>query len=314
MNFIDLDKKLQAEFAQKRIKAEWIATQNKKRAKSTEAYSQIEKIEKDLIFDFAKAKANGKQTSELASALKLARAKKKEILKALKLSESDLEPKYSCKKCSDSGFIGGTMCSCYQKRRNEELVKECGLDINSSATFEKFDTKICKNEKHAETLEKLKNKLVEWSEKYPNVKKNNILLSGTPGGGKTFLTQCLANEMIKKGYSVCFVSAYEMNNMFLKYHTTFNNHKYSYIAPLIESDFLFVDDLGTEPIMKNVTLNNLFVVLSERERFARPMIVSTNLLPEHILDRYGERIYSRLNNKLSSLVFFLEGDDLRTTK
>ena len=121
-------------------------------------------------------------------------------------------------------------------------------------------------------------------------------------------------EMLKKNYSVCFLSAFDMNNMFLKYHTTFDSTKNSWLEPLVECDMLFIDDLGTEPVMKNVTLNYLFLLLSERERFKRPIIITTNLLPENILDRYGERIYSRLNNKLSSLVLYVEGDDLRLSK
>ena len=314
MDLRNIDKKLQAEFAQKRILANKIATQNKKRANSVLAYAQLEKLEKEIVFEFAKQKSEKKPTNELSQNLKTIRSEKSKILSALKLSESDLLPKYSCKKCGDVGFVGTIMCDCYKKRRNEEIVKECGLELNKNAVFEKYDTKICKNEKHAETLQKLKEKLLLWSEKYPNVKKKNILISGTPGGGKTYLTQCLANKMLEKNLSVCFLSAFDMNNMFLKYHTTFDASKSSYLSPLVNCDVLFVDDLGTEPNIKNVTLNYLFVVLSERERFGKPIVVSTNLLPENILDKYGERIYSRLNSNLNSLVVFVDGDDLRMTK
>ncbi len=314
MNFKEINKRLQNEFSKRKLQAEWVANQNRKRASSVPAYAKLSVLEREIMFELARCKVNGQPTTELAKTLKTARAQKLAVLKALKLSEADLEPKYTCKKCSDVGFVGSNMCECYRKRRNEEIVKECGLDINKNVTFDKFDTTICKNAKHAATLEKLKNKLQEWSNKFPDVKKKNILIAGTPGGGKTYLTQCLANEMLKKNCSVCFVSAFDMNNMFMKYHTTFDSSKNSYLEPLIYSDILFIDDLGTEPIMKNVTLNYLFVVLSERERFGKPLIVSTNLLPENILDRYGERIYSRLNSKLQSLVVFVEGDDLRITR
>lgn len=314
MNFKEINKRLQLEFSKKKIKADWTANQNRKRANSVPAYAKLSVLEKEIMFELARCKVNKQPTTELANTLKTARAEKLKILKALNLTEADLEPKYSCKKCNDVGFVGSNMCDCYRKRRNEEIVKECGLDINKNATFANFNTSICKNEKHANTLNKLKNKLEEWSNKFPNVKKKNILISGTPGGGKTYLTQCLANEMLKKDCSVCFVSAFDMNNMFLKYHTTFDASKSSYLEPLIHSDILFIDDLGTEPIMKNVTLNYLFVVLSERERFGKPLIVSTNLLPENILDRYGERIYSRLTSKMQSFVVFVEGDDLRQSR
>ncbi len=311
MDFTDLNKSLQAEFARKRINAEWLANKNKKRANSVPAYAKLSVLEREISFELARCKINKEPTKELAQNLKQVRENKTKVLRAIGLCEADLLPKYSCKICSDSGFVGSKMCECFKKRRNEEIIKTCGLDINKDVMFSTFNTKVCKNEKHAKTLEKLKNKLQEWSDKFPDVKKKNILISGTPGGGKTYLTQCLANEMLKKDCSVLFVSAYDMNNMFAKFHTTFTANKNAYLSPLIHTDLLFVDDLGTEPIMKNVTLNYLFLVLSERERFGKPMIVTTNLLPQNIMDRYGERIYSRLTNKRNTLSFFVEGNDLR---
>ena len=314
MDFKDINKMLQEEFAKKKIKANFIANQNRKRANSIPAYAKLSVLEKEIMFELARCKVNGEPTTALAKTLKTTRTEKQKILKALNLSESDLEPKYSCKLCSDSGIVGSNICSCYKKRRNEEIVKRCGLDLNKNATFDTFDTSICKDKNHAKTLDKLKNILVKWSNNFPNVKSKNIVISGTPGGGKTYITHCLANEMLKKDAFVCFVSAFDMNNMFLKYHTTFNATKNDYFTPLVESDILFIDDLGTEPIMQNVTLNYLFLVLSERERFGKPIIVSTNLRPEDILDRYGERIYSRLTNKMNSMFVFVEGVDLRTVK
>ena len=314
MDFKDLNKQLQEEFAKKKIRAEWIATKNKKHANSVPAYAKLTVLEKEIMFELARCKVNNQPTTEYAKSLKTIRSEKQHILKELGLSAADLEPKYECTLCNDIGFVGSKMCDCFQKRRNEEIVKRCGLDINKNVTFENFNTDICKNPKHAKELSKLKDKLVEWSKKFPNVKKKNIIISGTPGGGKTYLTQCLANEMLKQKCSVCFVSAFDMNNMFLKYHTTFDISKNSYLDPLINSDLLFIDDLGTEPITKNVTLNYLFLVLSERERFGKPMIVSTNLRAEDILNRYNERIYSRLTNKMQSFFVFIEGEDLRTSK
>ncbi len=220
----------------------------------------------------------------------------------------------NAKKCNDTGFVTNGMCECYKKRRNEELLKQSGLTLSKNTSFENFDTKICTNKKQAELLEKLKNILQTFAENYPNIKKRNILISGTTGVGKTYLSECLANKLSEKNYSVCFVTAFDLNNMLLKYHTSFDANKHTNIAPLLDSDFLFIDDLGTEPILKNVTLNYLYLILSERDRHQKPIIITTNLLPENILDRYGERNYSRLSNKQTSLVVHLDGDDLRLKK
>lgn len=314
MNYQELNKKLQNEFALKRIKAEEKAAKNRDKLKKFPAFFELSKLEAKVVFELAKAKDAGKKTTELAKVLKETREEKLKFLKKLKLTPADLEPKYECDSCNDTGILGGRICHCFKRRRNEELVKACGIDASKLASFDKFDTKICSDKLQAETLEKLKKLMEKWANAYPDVKKKNFVLSGKVGVGKTFITECLASHMIQKDYSVCFVSAFDMNNMMLSYHTTFDASKETHLIPLLLSDFLFIDDLGTEPLINNVTLNYLFLVLSERERFGRPVIVTTNLEPVDILDRYGERIYSRLTSKKTSQIFHLDGADLRGVK
>lgn len=311
MNYQELNKMIQNEFAKKRVKAEEIANNNREKLKKFPAFMRLVKLEKQVIFELAKAKTAGEKTTELSKILKTTREEKLKFLKSLNLSPDDLEPKYECDNCFDTGVFGGRVCHCFKRRQNEEIVKASGLDAENLASFDKFDTKICAEPIQAKNLEKLKNKLETWAKSYPNIKKRNIVLSGKTGLGKTFISECLANHMIKQGYSVCYVSAFDMNNMMLAYHTTFDSSKETHLVPLLESDFLFIDDLGTEPLINNVTLNYLFLVLSERERFSRPVIVTTNLNSENILDRYGERIYSRLTSKLTSVCLKFDGHDLR---
>ena len=266
------------------------------------------------MFEISKKSPRSESFKNLKENLKTVREEKSKVLEKLKLKESDLKPKYSCKICSDTGFVGGRPCECYRKKKSKMLIEAFGLSTNRSCTFENFDTKICKNEKQAEALKKIANNLQKWAEKYPNNEKNNIFISGKTGVGKTYLTSCLANKFINDDRSFCFVSAFDLNESFLKYHTSFDKTKSSWIEPFIEADILFIDDLGTEPILKNVTKNYLYLVLSERERFSRPVIVTSNFNPLEILDRYDERINSRLCNKRYSHMWLIEGDDLRLTK
>ena len=55
MNFKDLDKRLQAEFSQKKLKAEWIANQNKARLSKVKSWQKLDQLERELVFEFAKA-------------------------------------------------------------------------------------------------------------------------------------------------------------------------------------------------------------------------------------------------------------------
>ena len=314
MDFRQINKNLQREFALKKMRAEEKATKNNAWLNSIPAYYKLSQIEKELALEISRQKIAGNPCKELQKTIADARDKKKKILTKVGLKESDLLPKYDCKICSDTGVAFGQVCECFKKRRNEELCKAFGIEISKLKTFENFNTQICKNDEQAKNLEKTKEKLEKWSNDYPNVKKTKIILSGKTGLGKTHICECLANALINKGYSVCFVSAFEMVNCFLKYHTTFDAEKYSWIQPFIESDFLFIDDLGTEPKLKNVTINYLYLVLSERERYSRPVVVTTNLEVKNILENYDERIYSRLINKQNGAIFQINGDDLRVSK
>lgn len=314
MDFRQIDKDLQIEFATQKMNEEKVASQNLLRANSNPVYKKLDSLERELVFEISKKSPRSESFKNLKENLKTVREEKSKVLEKLKLKESDLKPKYSCKICSDTGFVGGRPCECYRKKKSKMLIESFGLSTNRSCTFENFDTKICKNEKQAEALKKISNNLQKWAEKYPNNEKNNIFISGKTGVGKTYLTSCLANKFINDDRSVCFVSAFDLNESFLKYHTSFDKTKSSWIEPFIEADILFIDDLGTEPILKNVTKNYLYLVLSERERFSRPVIVTSNFNPLEILDRYDERINSRLCNKRYSHMWLIEGDDLRLTK
>ena len=314
MDFRQIDRDLQTEFASRKMSVEKIATQNLFRANSNPAYKKLDSIERELVLEISKKSPRSESFKNLKENLKTVREEKLKILNKLGLKESDLKPKYACKICSDTGYFEGRPCECFRKKKNKKLIEAFGLSANTSCTFETFDTQICKNEKQAEKLKKIADALQKWADKYPKNEKNNIFISGKTGVGKTYLTSCLANKFINEDKSVCFVSAFDLNESFLKYHTSFDKTKSTWIEPFIEADILFIDDLGTEPILKNVTKNYLYLVLSERERFLRPVIVTSNFNPLEILSKYDERINSRLCNKRYSHMWLIEGDDLRLTK
>ena len=102
-----------------------------------------------------------------------------------------------------------------------------------------------------------------------------------------------------------------MNNIFLNYHGSFDKDKSNILSALLDPDLLIIDDLGTEPLFKNVTREYLGVVITERNLHKKRTIITSNLTPNDLLDRYGERIYSRIFSKINSLQIALTGDDLR---
>ena len=145
-----------------------------------------------------------------------------------------------------------------------------------------------------------------------NLDSSSYVFYGKCGVGKTFLAECIANELQKK-FDVLYLNSFELNNLFIKYHTAPLEEKNFYFSSLINSDLVIIDDLGTEPIYNKVTLEYLYLFLSERTKNNKPFIITTNLSPKEILARYGERIFARIfqNGNTEPCILFPD-NNLRT--
>ena len=212
-----------------------------------------------------------------------------------------LKPKYECKDCNDTGIFNGKMCHCLLNALNKEILERS----SNKKKFKKFSDAnlniMDENDKKAMEI------LRTWTDKYPSVNKININLIGGAGMGKTFLMECVASALINKGISAVFVSAFELNESARRYHIgkayDFSNY--------IDAEVLLIDDLGSEPVLKNITKEYLYNLINVRQNNNRPTIISTNLSLDNILDRYDERIFSRLCNKQYSINILFNSNDKR---
>ena len=80
---------------------------------------------------------------------------------------------------------------------------------------------------------------------------------------------------------------------------------------MIGCDILLIDDLGTEPMMQNVTREYLFTLLNERQAQQKHTVLATNLNHMDLMNRYGERVLSRLMDGMNMQTLELKGKDLR---
>ena len=74
---------------------------------------------------------------------------------------------------------------------------------------------------------------------------------------------------------------------------------------------LLIDDLGTEPMMRNITVEYLFTLLNERIAAKRHTVIATNLSPVQLQERYGERVMSRILDRSRGVALKFVGRDVR---
>ncbi|MBQ3047912.1 MAG: ATP-binding protein [Clostridia bacterium] len=290
-----------------KIQNENIAEENLKKALFNEEFKNAYSLYKSLNIKKTKLNVLGEDTKQIDGELNAAKDKLQSVIKKLKLSTKDFKPNYSCKICSDSGEVGGEYCTCYYKKLNEQLLKNLGANVDSAHNFENADFSIFDN---SEQIKKLYKKVEEWCDNLSQSKCKTLVLSGDPGVGKTYLTECICNKLINKNLVVNYYSSFALNDLFYKYHTAFYQNKAGLLDGVLESDILIIDDFGSEPKTK-ATEEYFYAILNERLVKNKHTIISTNLLPMQILDKYGERTFSRLNNKASSVMIKIENKDLR---
>lgn len=217
------------------------------------------------------------------------------------IDRTRLEPHYECPICNDTGVVGGRICKCFLGELNKKISLGASSQVEFSA-FEKSDDSLL-NDNDKKAYEVVKT----WCKKYPLVTKRNINIIGGAGSGKTFMLECVANEMLNNNYVVIYKTAFELNELARLYHL---GKSYDF-ADLLTADILLIDDLGTEPILKNITVEYLYNLINTRQVHNLPTIISTNLSLDNILSRYDERIFSRLGNKNLALNISLTSQDLR---
>ena len=242
------------------------------------------------------------------------------LLRANGLPDDYLELHYTCPDCHDTGYIGSEKCHCFkqaiirllysQSNLNDILEKEnfstCSLDyysynhidpITGRSSLEAMQTALKSCHKFLDT----------FSEEF-----HNILLYGDTGVGKTFLSHCIAKELMDAAYSVVYLTATQLFEIFAQ--NTFgrreeqNPEEFEYIY---DCDLLIIDDLGTE-LPNSFTVSQLFVCMNERILRQKSTIISTNLALEDIKAIYSERIFSRISSNYT--ILRLTGDDIRIQK
>ena len=137
------------------------------------------------------------------------------------------------------------------------------------------------------------------------------MLKGSSGLGKTFLLHAAAKRLLERNINVLMLSAVRY---FEIARSAYFSGDMTELRPIMEADVLLIDDLGTEPMMNNITIPQWFTLIEERRGAGRGTVWSTNLTEADLIERYTERIASRLLDPHVCAIYTFEGEDLRRRK
>ena len=210
-----------------------------------------------------------------------------------------------CELCSATGYTKGKLCKCVMAGYTRRLMEQSGVDLNTSPVFctKTFD------EKTAPAIKKVYTLLQTFCDKFPNTARRNIVLCGGTGTGKTHAVRTMAARVANAGHSVIYTTAFDLVQIF-------GSHKNNWgvsdkFDAVLECDLLIIDDLGSEPQIKNITQEYLFNLVNQRTLHGRHMVVTTNMDVQGLFDTYDQRTAGRLVDKSASVVINMPGSDLR---
>jgi DNA replication protein DnaC len=135
----------------------------------------------------------------------------------------------------------------------------------------------------------------------------NLFLYGDTGVGKTFLSHCIAGELLQRAHSVLYFSAQELFEKLAGFAFS-RDAATGCLDDILQCDLLIIDDLGTE-FTNAFVASQLFSCISERELNRHPTIISTNLSLKEMQARYSDRVFSRITSTYE--ICKLTGRDIR---
>ena len=248
--------------------------------------------------------------------------KKEALLTKMNLPLDYLEPSFDCKLCNDTGYVNNELCSCIKQKALDIEYNKSNIGNLAKENFANFDFKLYSDKPNEElynskvsprdNIRKIYTISKQFVENFDLPNQKNLMFLGPTGLGKTFLSNCIAKELLDSGKTVLYHTAPIMLDQLIQ--SKFDNDN-SFSEHLLTTDLLIIDDLGTET-MNNMKFTELFTIINTRllnqSNKITKTIISTNLDLKGIFETYNERIGSRIAGNYDICRFF--GEDIRLKK
>ena len=233
----------------------------------------------------------------------------------------DGEPE--CALCRDSGFLPeGEPCRClmayYPQEQNRRLSKLLDLGNQSFETFslDWYGREVWPEYGRSplENMKMIREICGDYTRTFPRCR-GNLLFTGAPGLGKTFLSACVAREVSARGFSVVYDTAGHVFQQFesgkFGRENPFEEDPDREVNRYLNCDLLIMDDVGTE-MLTSFVQSAFYRIVNDRLVNRRKTVLSTNLPMTELERRYGMAAASRIRGEYQMLRFF--GEDIRVLK
>lgn len=326
-------KNLLKEYEQKRLAA--ISDLERRKEKLYSSNSRLAEIDSELnnyAINTAKSilssSNNSNSIDDLKTKIEILNKEKFSILKSLGINADFFKPIFECNLCEDTGYIKDgnkyNLCSCIKQKLFDIEYNKSNISSLEKDNFDNFDLNLysdkinedlySSNLSPRDNIKNIKEIALSFINNFDNLEEKNLLFVGNTGLGKTFLSNCIANELLKIGKTILYQTAPVMLDSIIDYRFNKNVSTNLY-ENILDVDLLIIDDLGTE-CMNSMKFSELFNVINTRllnqNNHITKTIISTNLNLKDLKDKYDERIFSRFVGNYNICRFF--GDDIRFIK
>lgn len=230
-----------------------------------------------------------------------------------------LQPIYRCSACRDTGYVGEPvheMCACLKRAVLARLYQAEGLQGLEKENFAAFDENIFPDDPiegrkgtQRSFIRKCRVFCEEYADTFAQGEGKGLLLCGRSGLGKTFLMNCIAQRVLERGYSVVVVSAYKLIEAMRRFQ--FGEEGMDQVQDMLSCDLLCIDDLGSEPMLRGITVSSLYHIINERRNAGRAVVITTNCDSDQLYEKYDDRIGARLTDPGRMTVIPFVGVDVR---
>ncbi len=242
-------------------------------------------------------------SAELKRRIRLLEEERQRVMRQNNIDPDFDKLTYDCPLCSDTGYTPDSKrCSCFRRKLVEALYSYSNLGgLLKRQNFDNFDLNMYSDTikpdgktSVREYMGNVRDMCRRFCDNFDS-ETRGFLFYGNSGLGKTFLSSCIAKELMDRGRSVVYAKATRL-------FSVYEDMRFGRISPsdarpltdsVYEADLLIIDDLGTESITKNTTAF-LFDIINERAMNSRKMIISTNHSPEELTGIYSYRFTSRV--------------------